>query len=56
MQELQQLAANKGSAAAWDRFEDAEGPLTTSIASASSPAECAAVEKKIQQLARELSR
>jgi serine/threonine-protein kinase len=56
MQELQQLAANKGSAAAWDRFQDAEGPLTTAIGAASTGAECGAVEKKIQQLARELSR
>jgi serine/threonine-protein kinase len=56
MQELQQLAANKGSAAAWDRFEDAEGALTNAISTASSGAECAAVEKRIQQLARELSR
>ena len=56
MQELQQLAASKGSAAAWDRFENAEGPLTSAVTSASTGSECAAVEKKIQQLAKELSR
>ena len=56
LQELQQKAASKGTAAAWTRFEDAEGPLTASIASAESGVDCAAVERRIQQLAKELSR
>ena len=56
LQELQQKAANKGTAAAWTRFEDAEGPLTASIAAAESGVDCAAVERRIQQLAKELSR
>lgn len=56
LQELQQRAASKGTAAAWTRFEDAEGPLTASIASAESGVDCAAVERRIQQLAKELAR
>ncbi len=56
LQELQQKAASRGTASAFARFEDAEGPLTTSIASAQSGVDCAAVERRIQQLAKELSR
>ncbi len=56
LRELQQKAASKGTSVAWTRFEDAEGPLTASIASAESNVDCAAVERHIQQLAKELSR
>ena len=55
LQELQQLAASGSNAALWARFEDAEATLTSAIGKASTSADCAAAEKRIHQLAKELS-
>lgn len=55
LQELQQLAANRNDAAVWTRFEDAEGALSAAINTAETTAHCAAVERRIKQLAKELS-
>ncbi len=56
LQELQQLAASRSNGKLWARFEDAEAPLTASIGNAATSADCAAVEKQIHQLAKELSK
>lgn len=53
LQELQQLAASD--ARRFARFEQAEGALTSAIGAAATSAQCAAVDRQIQQLAKEMS-
>lgn len=55
LQELQQLAASRADAKVWARFEKAEGTLTAAIGAATTGTDCGAVERRIQQLAKELS-
>lgn len=54
LQELQQLAATRD-ATAWSRFQSIEPSLARAITSATDGAQCDAVERRIRQLARELS-
>jgi len=53
LQELQQLAASD--ARRFARFESVEGDLTSAIGAAATSAQCAAVDRQIQQLAKEMS-
>lgn len=52
LQELQQAAASASDPGAWTRFEKAESSLTASIGRASTGADCEAVDRAIEQLAR----